>query len=314
LAAASAPVAAASRRLRADLALLALATMWGATFPTAKYILEHLPPFHYLAIRFALAALVLLPFVGRSLRALPRGALAWGLLAGAALGAGFAFQTAGLRTAGATVAAFLTAVSVPLVPVFGLLLGKRPRPLEWLGVACATGGLAMLTLQGAVRPGMGELLLLGCAVAFAWQILAIDRATTRMPALVLGWFQMVVSCLLCAALAAGEPRPAPAPPEVWWTVAAMGIGASAAAFSVMAWAQRSTDPTHTGLCLAFEPVAAALFSYGWLGERLLARQWLGAVLIVAGIVVAELRPKWRAPESRQRPTAPAGGPPTRPAR
>jgi drug/metabolite transporter (DMT)-like permease len=283
----------ASRRIAADLALIGLAVMWGATFPLGKFILDYLAPFGYLSLRFSLATLLLLPFAVRRGGGLPWRTWRWALLVGAALFGGYAFQTTGLRIASATLSAFITALSVVLVPVFGAFWGRKPTTFEWLGVGCATAGLGLLTLQGATRPGLGELLLLGCAVCFAWHILFLDRVSGEAHPLVLGWAQAVMVALLAGALVPTEPRPVAVPPVVGWSVAGMGVVASAAAFSIMAWAQRYTHPTHAGLCLAVEPVAAALFARWFTGELLTGRQWAGAGLILLGIVLAEVRARPR---------------------
>ncbi len=277
------------RRLAAELALLATACVWGATFPIAKEILRYLPPFAYLAARFAIATLALLPFALRDARRARPDGWRWGAVVGGLLGLGFAFQTLGLRLSGATLAAFLTAVSVVLVPVFGLLLGKRATALEWSGVASATAGLALLTLSGPMRPGLGELLLLGCAVAYAWHIIFMERAAEAMPPLAVGAAQTLGTAVLAALLLPTEGPPREVPAHVWGAVAGMAVVASALAFSVQAWAQGITTPTRVGLILSFEPLAAALFARWWLGEALSPRQWVGAALIIAGIVMAEVK-------------------------
>jgi len=278
-----------ARRTGADLALLGLACMWGATFPTGKDVLLYLPPFTYLAVRFTIATLVLLPLALRDVRRVRRPDWRWAGLAGLLLGTGFVFQTLGLRLAGATVSAFLTAVSVVLVPMFSLLLGRRATALEWLGVASATTGLALLTLSGPIRPGLGELLLLGCAAAFAWHIIVMDRAAARIPPLPLGMAQTLVTGLMCTLAMPSERLPRQVPSHVWPTVVALAVFGSAMAFTVQAWAQRVTTPTRVGLMLTFEPLAAAFFARWFLGERLAGRQWIGAALIVMGIVLAEVK-------------------------
>ena len=141
-----------------------VAISWGVTFPLIKYILDHVPPFFYLSVRYVLAALVLLPFAIVSMRRLSASLWLKSLLVGVFLGGGYIFQTLGLKTAEATVSAFLTGVSVVLVPILGSFLGRKPNGREWFGVGLATGGLALLTLRGAERPGIGELLVLICAV------------------------------------------------------------------------------------------------------------------------------------------------------
>ncbi|MDR5682783.1 MAG: DMT family transporter [Armatimonadota bacterium] len=283
-----------TRRLVADASLLLVAAVWGATFPLAKAILQHVPPFAYLGARFALAAALLLPFAAGALRR--AGAPAWrrGLWSGAALGGGYALQTLGLRLTTATTAAFITGLSVVLVPVLGTMWGRRPGPREWTGVALAAAGLAMLTLDGASWPGVGELLVLGCAACFALHILLLDRASARTPPLALGAMQMLAAAAVCGLLVPTEPLPSAVPVEIWGAVAGMAVVASAGAFSIQAWAQRFTPPTHVGLVFASEPVAAALFARWWLREVLDGVQWIGAALILVGIVVAEMRAPTRA--------------------
>jgi len=278
-----------AKRLGADLALLAVATVWGATFPLAKEILRHLGPFQYLGARFALAAVLLGALAAAQLRRAGPGAWRGGLAVGAALAAGYGFQTLGLRTASATVAAFLTGLSVVLVPVLGLAWGRRPTALEWLGVAAGFAGMALLTYRGGFRLGPGELLLLGCAVAFAFHIVLLDRAARHASPLTLGALQLTVVGLLCGGAAAAEPPPAAVPPAIWLAIAGMAVFASAVAFSVQSWAQRFTTPTRVGLLFAFEPVAAALFAWWWMAERLTPAQWAGSALVLAGIVLAEVR-------------------------
>lgn len=275
------------RRLVADLALVGVAVVWGATFPVAKRILEFLPPFSYLAVRFAVATAALLGLARPSRRLGPPWAWRRGGAAGLALGAGYALQTLALRSAPATSAAFITGLFVVLVPVLGLLWGRRPGPWEWTGVLVATAGLGLLT-GGASRFGVAEVLLLGCATSFALHILILDQAAPHLPPAGLGAVQVGVAGAVCAAFVPFEPLPGPVPAQVWAAVVGMGLVASALAFSVQAWAQRFTPPAHVGLVFAGEPVAAAVFARLWLGEQLDGLQWTGAALILAGITAAQL--------------------------
>jgi drug/metabolite transporter (DMT)-like permease len=275
------------RRLLADLALVGVAVVWGATFPVAKRILEFLPPFAYLAVRFAVATVALLPLARFARRAGPSWAWRRGAAAGLALGAGYALQTLALRSAPATSAAFITGLFVVLVPVLGLMWGRRPGAWEWTGVVVGTAGLVLLT-GGASRFGVAEALLVGCAASFALHILILDQAAPHLSPAALGALQVGVAAAVCAAFVPFESIQGPVPAEVWAAVAGMGLVASAVAFSVQAWAQRFTPPTHVGLVFAGEPVAAAVFARLWLGERLDALQWAGAALILAGITAAQL--------------------------
>jgi len=280
------------RRLAADAALFAVATSWGATFPLAKRLLLELPPFYYLALRFALASVLLFAVAGRQLPRLGKRGLMDGLILGALLTAGYGFQTVGLRTASATVAAFLTGLSVVMVPLIGALRGRRPGLVAWIGVLCAALGLALLTLRAGAgtRFGTGEILLLCCALSFAVHIVYQSQVAQNSPALPLGLVQITTVAFLTLLFSLGEPHPWGLTPYATWALVAMAVVCTAAAFTIQAWAQRFTPATHVGLLFAFEPVAAALFAGAWLGERLSGGQWLGAGFILAGIVLAEWTP------------------------
>lgn len=279
---------AAVQRLLADLALIAVAAIWGATFPVAKRILEHFPVFWYLAVRFAVASCALAPFAWRQCSASPTRFWAWGILAGLALAVGYALQTLALLTSPATDAAFITGLFVVLTPVLASLVGRQPTRWEWLGVASGTAGLALLT-GGPSGMGRGELLLVGCAVCFALHILLVDLSARRLQPLALGVVQLATVTVVLGGFAVTESPPVGVGWEVWGAVGTMGLLASAAAFSVQSWAQRFTPPTHVALVFTAEPVAAALVARWWLGETLAPAQAAGAVLILAGIGMAQLR-------------------------
>lgn len=283
------PMGPARRRLLADAALFLVAVAWGLTFPLTKWILDFLPPFTYLTVRFALATLLLAPWAWRESRGVPRRTIGVALLAGLLLGAGYALQTVGLRETSAGMAGFLTGLSVLLVPVLGVALGRRTRRVEWWGVGSATLGMGLLTLRGAESPGLAEALVLACAVCFAFQILTLGSVATEAPPLLLAFLQNGAVALICMAFLPSERVLAPPPALVWVAIAGMAVVASALAFAIQSWAQRFTSPAHVGVLFAFEPVAAALGGALWLGEQFLPVQWVGAALILTGIVLANLR-------------------------
>ena len=280
------------RRVVADVALLAVAGAWGLTFPLGKRVLEAMPPFTYLTLRFAMAAAVLLAWQRGRLRAAAR---IWtpGALAGIVLFAGYAFQTVGLRVTTASKAGFITGLSVALVPLLAALwLRRRPQPGVVVGIVAATAGLALLSLVEPGGPNPGDVLVLACAVCFALQIVMIDRLAAGAPAPVLATVQVLPVVALSAAAALLE-RPlaalAVAGVAVYALVGFMALTGTVAALVVQGWAQRFTSPAHAGLMFAFEPVAAAGTAAVLLGEALAARQAWGAGLILAGIVIAEMR-------------------------
>jgi drug/metabolite transporter (DMT)-like permease len=281
------------QRVVADAALLAVAAAWGLTFPLGKIVLEALPPFTYLTFRFALAAIALLLV---SPKQTPYSGPLWAqaLAVGGVFFLGYAFQVLGLRMTTASQAGFITGTSVVMVPVIsGLWLRRAPQPLVLIGIAAAAIGLGLLALEGTPAVRIGDLLVFGCAVSFAMHIVLVGRLAPSLDHRVFALAQALPVALL-GAIAALTEHPgraiASAGPGIWGAIAFMALTASAGALLVQSWAQRFTTPSHTGLMFTFEPVAAALLAHWVLGEGLTLRQAAGAGLILAGIVMAEIKP------------------------
>jgi drug/metabolite transporter (DMT)-like permease len=292
-----------SRAILADAALLLVTLVWGATFVMVKDAVSNYPVFSFLAIRFWLATIALLPvlWIRRSRRpakvvqaaglAIERRALLMGsLLVGAALFAGYSFQTFGLRLTTPAKAGFITGLSVVIVPVVAALVSRRsPGRNVWIGVALATTGLALLSLNATLTIEVGDLVVMGCAFSFAAHILLTSHFARRCDPLRLAFGQILVVAVL-STLAAGLPEGIPPPTQdVLFAAAFTGLLATSAAFGIQTVAQRYTTASHTALIFAAEPVFAGLFSFLLIGEVLTARQMLGAFLILAGMIVAEFR-------------------------
>jgi drug/metabolite transporter (DMT)-like permease len=283
-------------RLAADLALLAVAAAWGLTFPLGKIVLTVLPPFMYLTLRFAIATAIMTLWARRRPGAASRRAWRMGVLAGGIFFAGYAFQTVGLTMTTASKAGFITGLSVTLVPVISAVwLRRTPGRGVVAGVAAATVGLAFLTLNEAVHIETGDLLVLGCALFFAVHIVLVGRLAGTLDPVVLATAQVwpVVAFSGLGTLMQQSPATisaalATTSASTWGLIAFMALSGTVAALIVQTWAQRFTSPSHTALMFTLEPVAAAIAATLLLGEALTSRQALGAGLILAGIVMAEL--------------------------
>ncbi len=278
------------RPWRADLALTGIVLVWGTTFVVVQEALRDVSTLLFLTLRFTLAAVVL-AIVFRRI-AWNRAVLRGGVLCGVALFLGFVLQTAGLRYTTPSKSAFITGSSVVLVPLLAAVFERRPpRRIEVAGVALAALGMALLTLDfGELAMGYGDLLTLACAVSYAVHILLVGHYSRRV-----GYRGLAVVQVATAAVLAGAGALGVEPAYVRWSagmigaVALTGVLATALAFSVMAWAQQHTSATHTALIFALEPVFAALFSFLVVGEVLSARAIGGAVMILGGVLLVELR-------------------------
>ena len=284
------------RQVLADGTLIFVTFIWGSTFVLVKDIVEQVPPMLFLAVRFALGsvALALVAWALGRWRGFNLRELAWGTLIGVALGVGYTFQTVGLRDTTATNAGFITGMSVVLVPVLGLfVLRQRPGLWSWTGVMLATAGLALLSfrLGEGVTLNSGDFVVLGCAFAFALQIVLVSRVASSVDPIRLTTVQIAVAGILNGVGAVlFERQVAGLPLEVWAGAAFLGLVATALAITIQVTVQRFTTAVHAALIFTLEPVFAAIFGVWLQNDRLEESAWLGAMLILSGMLIAELGP------------------------
>jgi drug/metabolite transporter (DMT)-like permease len=270
------------------LALVGVTAIWGVTFVQVQDALELYPLFAFLAVRFAISTVALAPFAWRPLRELPREGVAAGVGVGALLGTAYALQTAGLDLTTVASTGFITGLYVVFTPFIALgLLGTLvPRAL-WLGVALAAAGL--LLLNGA--PGgsaTGNALVLGSALAAAFQIVALERFAPRYDPRALTFLQMATSfaAFLVIALALGQVE-VPRGGTVWAALLVTGLFAGALGFLVATWVQARTTAARAALVFTLEAPFAALAGVLLADEVLGWPGWLGCAVMMLGIVLAE---------------------------
>jgi drug/metabolite transporter (DMT)-like permease len=285
------------RKLKADLLLILCTLIWGATFVLVKDALADASVFVFLALRFALAAFVLILIYGRELRSV--GAKGWraGAIIGCCMFGGYAFQTAGLSLTTPSKAAFITGFFVVIVPVLLALFGsRRVPPWVWIGALSAFAGLYLLAVppSGIAALNRGDLLVLACAFMFALHVISIGHYTVRFSAGALTLIQVGTTALCTAVCVPLFDVTGAEHPRIAWTtglivaVVATGFFATALAFSAQVWAQRYTSATHAAIIFTLEPVFAGVTSFVFYHERLGARSLGGAALILGGILIAEL--------------------------
>ena len=289
---------AASKSTRAELALAGITVIWGSTFVLVKSALADVSTILFLALRFGLAALVLAAVYRRSIR---RDGWGPGLAAGGLLFVAYFFQTTGLELTTPSKSAFLTGLSIPMVPLAGFFVYKnRPRVFEAVGILVASVGMALMTLPASgIEIGRGDSLSILCAVTFAIHIVLVSHYTP-----LIGFETIaVVQVATAAALAMltfrfAEPVRFHLNAGVAIAVLVTGLLATAVAFTTMAWAQQYTTATRSALIFALEPVVAWITSYLLTGETMNLRGKAGAGLILAGILMVELKMSGRPPETK----------------
>lgn len=278
---------------QADILLLAVAFIWGSTFILVKNALEGITPFTFLAIRFLLSFFCLLLISRPGKKIFSKQLWYAGLIIGILLFAGYAFQTIGLIFTTATNAGFITGLSVILVPFFSIFLSKKlPNIFVVGGSILATAGLAFLTLGPGLSVQIGDLLVFGCACGFALHIIFVGRYAdkldpnhlTMVQILVVGVLSLIMSFLLPV-----ETIPTVWTGQVMLAIAITSLLATVFAFLVQNNVQRYTSPSRTALILSCEPVFAAITSITLGGEPVTIKIILGAILVLSGILLAELK-------------------------
>ncbi len=293
---------------RADAELLLAITLWGVSFVVLKSALAASTPLAFVALRFAIGALLLVPFVPRPWRFTTAELRAGALLAVLMTG-GFATQMIGLQHTTPSRSAFVIATSSVLAPVIAVaLVRERPRRAVIGALALAMAGIWLLTAPEAGGLNRGDVWTLGTAVFFGGQIVAVAHLGPRHDPRRLVWLE-IAGVAAGSALAAALLEPV----RVVWTpafLAALGYAAAAAtalALLLQMRAQRAMSATRAAVLFCAEPVFAAATSWLWLREVLSGTQWAGAVLILGAMIWVEL-PAAAAPAPARCPRRPRPAP------
>ncbi|MCZ7555604.1 MAG: DMT family transporter [Bacteroidia bacterium] len=255
-----------------------------------KYTLNDLPPMVLQGARFALAALMVGIYTFRDIRTTTRASLKAGLILGALLGGGFALQTIGLVQTTASKAGFLTGTMVVFTPLLQLAIERRmPSWGNILGVLIVAAGLYLFTNPTDSTFNQGDLLVLLCAVVFAFYIVYLDVFTKNGFDREIVFYQFVVTAVIGFVLApffGGGPAVFSA--GAIGAVLYLAFFASTIAIFVQSKYQRETTPTKAAIIFSLEPVFAAVMAYFALGETMSTIEVVGASLMFAGLLISEL--------------------------
>lgn len=285
-----------NRRLSGILALLVVTIVWGTTFPAMKALTANFTPVWIICVRFAMAAVLLAPFLWRA----ERGDLRSGMLLGVLLFFCFVSQVEGLALTSSNRNAFICGLNVLVVPLLGVLGGRLPEKRILLALVLAVAGLAALCWDGGAW-GRGDSLALLSALAFGVYVKVMEVRTQAATRLLSVTAAQIATVAVCAVLWLAL-REAPRGPEdianywtylgqhtaaYWPNFTYLGVIATAAIISLQTWGQSRTTANEAAVMYSFEPGAAAVFGFFWLGEALTARGWLGAALLISGMIVSQ---------------------------
>jgi len=328
------------REIRGTLMLFLTAFIWGTAFVAQKSGMDTISPVAFNGIRTLIGAVSLLPVIAlmnvlarkREAKAArladgsagePAGGIAengadpeaadidekkqkkllWigGICCGLFLMAAGNVQQIGMywTTAGKT--GFITALYVILVPIIGLFLGKKIRPIFWACVAASAIGLYLLCIPASGGFGdvnKGDIIVFVCAILFSGHILCIDYFSPKVDGVKLSCIQFFVagglSCILMFFIDPALGFELPTFPDLqagWFQLCYAGIMSCSVAYTLQVVAQADVNPTLSSMILCLESVFAVLAGAVILGEGMGAREVIGCVLMFAAILVAQLPAK-----------------------
>jgi len=292
-----------NKQLRGSLLLLLATVIWGSAFIAQSVGMEHIGPFTFQAIRCLLAVLFLflLSFLADAGRTDVKTSLRkwldprlWkaGIICGLALFVAASLQQVGLQYTDAGKAGFITAMYIVLVPILGIFRKQKPSAAILVSVILAVVGLYLLSCLNAQGINKGDLLVMGCALAFAVQITCIDMLGLQLDGLRLNCVQSLVVCILSLPFMLLTETVDPASiAACWLPLGFAGILSMGVAYTLQIQGQKDLEPTTASLIMSLESVFAALGGWLILKETMSSHELLGCILVFAAVLLSQLPPR-----------------------
>lgn len=288
-----------SKRMQGNIMLLITAMIWGSAFVAQSKGMEYIGPFTFNVMRNFIGGIVLLPVIALFSRGkkyepeekkqLNKNTLIGGVCCGLVLFLASSFQQYGLVHTTAGKAGFITALYIVIVPLLGVFMGKRVPKIIWGCVALAIAGFWLLCIKEGFTVGLGDLMVLICALFYSVHIVTIDHFSPKVDGVKMSCIQFFTAGVvsIIPMLLWEEPQ-ASAIMDAIWTILYAGVLSSGVAYTFQIIAQRHTEPTVATLLMSLESVFAALSGWLILNERLLPRELLGCALVFIAVILAQI--------------------------
>lgn len=279
------------KREKAEWLMIAVTLCWGSSYLFMQNGLNTIDEFNLIALRFGFAFLVTAALFFKHLRKTDFTAIRYGALLGFLLFCIFTCITFGLKTTTTSNAGFLVSLTVIFVPLIYVLVFKKKQHLSLIiGVCLSFIGMGLLTLNSQLRIYPGDFLCILSALFYAVYIVITGTAAKKSDSLNLGIWQLGFAGAFGLLFSFIFEKPSlPATLNGWISILVLSLVCSAFGFVVQPLAQKYTTPTRTGLIFALEPVFAALFGFLFAHEILPIRGYIGAALVLLGVVVSDWR-------------------------
>ena len=284
-----------SKQLKGSLSIILATIIWGSTFVAQSVGVDHVGPFTFLSLRCFLAVAMLLMVLFLQNRKDFVKILAdtrlWkaGIPCGVALFAATALQQIGLIYTTAGKGGFITTMYIIMVPIFGLFLKQKPPKTVGISVVIAAIGLYLISGAGFTAINIGDVLMLLCAVAFAVQILIMDRVAGELNSMALNMSQALV-CAVVAGVCAliFDSTTWQGILDCWFPLCWAGIMSMGIAYTLQIVGQKSIEPTTDSLLMSFESVFAAISGALLLSEKFTLTEGIGCALVFGAIMLTQI--------------------------
>ncbi|MBN2655640.1 MAG: DMT family transporter [Spirochaetales bacterium] len=299
------------KTLRSDLLLILTSAIWGFAFVAQLVGMDHIGPYLYNGIRFALGSLSLIPlifFFGKYKKGKKetsslgrKGILLAGAGTGTVLFLGASLQQVGLQYTTAGKAGFITGLYVILVPILGIALRHKTGVPTWIGALFAAAGLYLISVKGGFQIGRGDLLILACSLFFAMHVLAIDHFSRKIDPLILSAIQFAVCSLYSLAVAIfREPIILDDIFKAAIPILYGGLGSVGIAYTLQVVAQKDAPPAHSAIIMSLESVFAVIGGIIFLAEGMSLRGYIGCGLMLAGMLASQWDVIFRKPVKKMK--------------
>ena len=280
----------ASKQVTADLMMLVVTICWGSSYLFTKIGLDSLGVYNLIFLRFGIAfILAALIFHKRILKADFK-TIKYSFMLGSILFFAFVFLNTGIQSTSVSNTGFLVSLSVVFVPIISaFFLKQKVEKRLMIGVFSALVGIGLLTLNSQLQLSLGDILCIICALFYSVHIIVTGKVTKNVDSISLGVWQLGFCGAwgLLFTLLFETPQ-LPQNTNVWSSILALSILCSALGFIVQTIAQQYTTATHAGLIFSLEPIFAAGFAFVFIGETLSIRGYIGASIVLLGILIAEI--------------------------
>lgn len=287
--------------MKNNILLVLTALIWGCAFVAQSVGMDFVGPFTFNMARFLIGAIVLLPviwFMDRQRKtSAEKGAgqktlIIGGICCGIALAVASTLQQWGILFTTVGKAGFITAMYIVIVPLLGIFIGKKVRPLIIGCVAIAVVGFYFLCMTESLRLGLGDFLVLLCAIAFSIHILVIDHFSPKVDGVKMSAIQFLTAAIISAVPTLLWEQPVFTEIlQAWQPVLYAGVMSCGVAYTLQIIAQKNADPTVASLLLSLESVFSVLAGWVLLGQGLSLKELFGCVLIFCAIILAQLPEK-----------------------